>query len=307
MTRPHLAEEAGLVEFLQWTEDQGGNISGNFQRVSAGHDAMETRTQSGMMTGIRNDESISITYHWDALTQTTFTGRITGDTLILTMPGEANTLQAIEYRRADIGNYNKAALSLSRTIADQAATTTAEYAKAQATASAIQAATATARAEQAARDRAIRGWEAAREYATAMLNEFHVVPREDWFTERDDGETAVVVRELQAQLDAIKDNVAQGDCYNFDYDIDNLHYYAKNLTWVRGNLDHSIRNLTDAVGQMHARRDSLGSEVPQYIIDETDRLTQLGKQRIDLVNEKYDQAQEIVQSITNEADALTCN
>jgi hypothetical protein len=288
----YLAIGRDSVQFLQWHENEGGSFTGRAQAVhTSGQNMLEVKPETGELQGTRNGENVDLTL-WGR----SYLGTIAGDTLTLVVPTNTGELQTIEYHRASVEEYNEAARSFRQAIQQQAAMLEAQRAEAKATAAA-----------QQAKEQAQRAWQTAYQDANAAMDGLAVVPRKDWFTDRDDGQTAVLVRDIQTMLRDTKATLANEDCtYNLQWHVDNIQYQADQLQYIRDNFDYTIGNLNEAITRMQTQQDVLGTAATDYIVNETRRLAEAARQQIDLVNEKYDEGKQKVQGIVEEAESVQC-
>jgi hypothetical protein len=300
------------VQFVQWVGDASGHVQGTYQRLHVPQgDFFQAEPTNGTFTLAQqpNSKDVQVTFdHGQA-----YVGTLQGDMLTLVVPSESGELRTLEYHRATVEDYNTAARNLQEKLNQAAAEYQAavQQAAAEQQAQAAQASAAAAQASaaaaaQQARAQAMRAWQSAYEDANTALADIATIPEDAWFTEGDEGQTANVVRDVQATTNTIKTMVTDGDCLNFSYEVSNLHYHASQLDYVRSTFDYTINNLQNATATMQEKRDVLGAAATDHMISETTRMAEVAQQQIERVNKKYEQANQIVQGAIEEAEALTC-
>ncbi len=124
-----LAIRRNHVQFLQWTENQSGGLSGRFQTVTTeDENPLEVAVQNGRLSGTRNGSDITLSFE----NGNTYSGTLDADLLTLVKPSPTGELVTIEYNRASIGEYNRSARNFRRAIQEQAAQEAEAEARAQA-------------------------------------------------------------------------------------------------------------------------------------------------------------------------------
>lgn len=113
-----LAIQPDYIQFLQWTEDQSGGLSGQYQAITTKAESpFEIEPRRGRLSGTRNGSDISLTFEG----RNTFTGTLDDGTLTLVAPSSTGELETIEYVRSSIKEYNRAARTFRQSVEDQAA------------------------------------------------------------------------------------------------------------------------------------------------------------------------------------------
>ncbi len=292
-----LAVDEDSVQFLQWTDTGGGQITGRFQTVRlSDEEAYLVEPQSGRIGGTISGSDVSISFGGGDAYQ----GTLEGDTLTLVVPDPLGELATIEYRRATVGEYNLAARSFRESINEEAASAYATQAAVQATQAVFdaQATQTTARMNE---------WEAALEDANAALEEIVVTSRKSWFTEADDGELGIAVFAIRESLRYLKEDLRYDDCASFESTYDQMQQELSDLSALREELSASVADVRQAVRYLKEARDAMGQDASNAVIGETRDVMAEADRRIKLLNEKSTRAQEMADAIAHEADRLKCN
>jgi DNA repair exonuclease SbcCD ATPase subunit len=273
------------VQFLQWTEDQYGQITGHSQSVRRKNaQTLKVEAVSRDLRGTHNGDDMNLTLG----SGNSVLGTLKDDLLTLVVPSSTGELQTIEYRRATIEEYNEAARSFRQQVEQE-----------QQQQQAIQ-------EQEAAHNRLLDEWQAAADHAQGFLDAVSINPVEEWFTERDGGRLASLVRNMQEALSSAKNSQARNDCIGLSSRLVDFNSRLVDLEGLREELDGYVVGFINAVAEMRVKREALGNEAPRYIIESTENIPDLGQPKLDRVKAKADRAEEIARDIEREANSLTC-
>jgi archaellum component FlaC len=154
----------------------------------------------------------------------------------------------------------------------------------------------------------MREWKAASDEANGYLEALAVAKPDPnvWFTGQDTGDFAVYVRELRSLLSEAKASSAAGNCFGLQMEMNLLQPRFDRLKQIRSDIDNRITGFNNAVAEMKAKREALGNEAPDFIIDATNNIKSQAQPKIERINAKYDKMRRIVQEIAQEANGLPC-
>jgi len=108
----YLATGPGRVLYVRWTAT-GAALTGAIDQVDASTSAAAgTSPVEESLTGVRNDDRVSLTLSEGLGTYKTITGSISGDELTLTLPNSAGILTDTVLRKATADDYNAAVAPL---------------------------------------------------------------------------------------------------------------------------------------------------------------------------------------------------
>jgi hypothetical protein len=116
----YLATGPGRVLYVRWTAT-GAALTGAIDQVDASTSAAAgTSPVEESLTGVRNDDRVSLTLSEGLGTYKTITGSISGDELTLTLPNSAGILTDTVLRKATADDYNAAVAALGGQAQQQA-------------------------------------------------------------------------------------------------------------------------------------------------------------------------------------------
>jgi hypothetical protein len=275
------------VQFVQWIGDPSGQVQGTYQRLHVPPgDSFGVESESGTLTLTRQPNSNDIRVTFD--NGETYIGTLQGNTLTLVVPSESGELRTIEYRRATVDEYNTAARSLQEKLNQQAAEAHAAY------------------EEQARLDTLNQQWQAANTEAEQYIERLAVTAPELWFTDQDSGRMAQIISYARGALSYVEGTQVYEGCPGLPESVEDVRAYQEELVAYRREFDTATSDFQAHVRTMKATRDALGDTAPEYILETTNTIEAQTQPKIELVNQKFDKAEQVLQGIVQEAEALTC-
>lgn len=291
-----LAVSPDSVQFLQWTETGAGQITGRFQTVQlSDEEAFLVEPQSGQLGGTVTEGNVSLSFGGTDAYQ----GTLDGDTLTLVVPDPSGELATIEYRRAGVADYNRAARAFRASVDEQAISAYATEAAIQATTEAYAAEATRVAGNQAA-------WEAALDEADAAIQQIVVTDPESWFTAADDGDLGFAIQSMRDSVRYLRADVAARDCDSFRADLDTLQQELDDLAALREDLAVSASDVRQAVRNLQDAREAIGREASNRVIRETQDVVSEADRSLKLLDEKTRRAQQIAGDFEREANGLRC-
>ena len=281
----YLAIRDTYVTFLQWTEDQQGQATGRYQNVQLQYGSGIEAT-NGTLSIAKQQGSNEMQITFDG--KTPYIGTLTDTAITMVMPSDNGELQTVEFQRASVEDYNQAVRAFRQRIEQQAA-------EQQALAD-----------EQTRIDTLLREWQAAADRAEEAIGAHTVTEPSTWFTEQDDGILAGIVRNAQAQLTNAKDQQQLGYCDSMRAYGDSARAYQQSFKEYQRSFNATVEDFNSAVSVMKAKRETLADTAPQNVVETTSTIEGRARPIFDLVGKKYDQADQQIQAIVEEAEALPC-